>query len=74
MAVREAYICEPVRTPVGRFGGSFRELTPAYLGATVVRGLMERTKLPRDAVDDVLFAQCYPSMDAPADAPCTTLS
>lgn len=64
--MREAYICEPVRTPVGRFGGSFRELIPAHLGATVVRGLLERTSIPPDAVDDVLFAQCYPSMDAPA--------
>lgn len=64
--MRDAVICSPVRTPVGRFGGMFKNLSAHELGAAVLRGLLERTKLPKDAVDDVLFAQCYPSMDAPA--------
>lgn len=66
MQIREAYICEPVRTPVGRFGGSFKSLSAQQLGATVVKGLLEKTGLPPEAIDDILFAQCYPSMDAPA--------
>ncbi|MGQ0701488.1 MAG: acetyl-CoA C-acetyltransferase [Panacagrimonas sp.] len=61
----DAVICAPMRTPVGRYGGVFKDLTANHLGAAVVRGLLERTKLPTDAVNDVLFAQCYPSMDAP---------
>ncbi len=64
--MREALICEPVRTPVGRFGGVFRDLSVQALGEAVVRGLLEKSGLPADAVEDVLFAQCYPSMDAPA--------
>ena len=64
--MREAWICEPVRTPVGRFGGVFRDMSAHQLGAAVVAALIERTGIPGDAVDDVLFAQCYPSMDAPA--------
>jgi acetyl-CoA C-acetyltransferase len=64
--VREALICEPLRTPVGRFGGVFRDIPAHVLGATVIARLLERTKLPADAVDDVLFAQCYSSMEAPA--------
>ena len=64
--LREALICEPVRTPVGRFGGVFRDLPAHILGSTVIAGILERTKLPPDVVDDVLFAQCYPSMEAPA--------
>jgi acetyl-CoA C-acetyltransferase len=36
------------------------------LGANVLRGLLDRTGLPGSRVDDVIFAQCYPSMDAPA--------
>ncbi len=62
----EAVICAPMRTPVGRFGGVFKDLSAHQLGATVVRALLERTQLPPNVVDDVLFAQCYPSMDAPA--------
>ena len=64
--MREAVICEPVRTAIGRFGGQFKDLSAHSLGATAVRGLLERTGLPADKVEDVLFAQCYPSMDAPA--------
>jgi acetyl-CoA C-acetyltransferase len=36
------------------------------MGAAVIRGLLARTGLPAASVEDVLFAQCYPSMDAPA--------
>jgi acetyl-CoA C-acetyltransferase len=64
--MRDVVICEPVRTAVGGFGGSYKDVPAHVLGATVVEGLMARTKLPKDKVDDVIFAQCYPSMDAPA--------
>ena len=64
--IREALICEPVRTPVGRFGGAFRDVPVQALGATAIRGLLDRTGLPPEVVEDVIFAQCYPSMEAPA--------
>lgn len=63
---RDIVICEPLRTPVGRFGGVFKSVHAHELGASVISALMERTKLPGEAVDDVIFAQCYPSMEAPA--------
>ncbi|MEZ0467971.1 acetyl-CoA C-acetyltransferase [Phaeobacter sp. SYSU ZJ3003] len=62
----DVVICEPVRTPVGRFGGQFRDLHAHELGRMVIEGLLARTDLPGDRVDEVIFAQCYPSMDAPA--------
>jgi acetyl-CoA C-acetyltransferase len=64
--MRDAVICEPVRSAVGRFGGIFKDLSAQQLGAAVLRGLLARTRLPPAVVEDVLFAQCYPSMDAPA--------
>jgi acetyl-CoA C-acetyltransferase len=64
--IREALICEPVRTAVGRFGGAYKDVSVQELGASVVRGLLERTKLPPQTIEDVIFAQCYPSMEAPA--------
>ena len=64
--MHDVVICEPVRTPVGRFGGQFRNIGTAELGASVLRGLLDRTFLPTTAVDDVVFAQCYPTMEAPA--------
>jgi acetyl-CoA C-acetyltransferase len=64
--MREALICEPVRTPVGGFGGVFRDVPAAQLATTVVRGLLERTSLPPETVDDVLLGQCYANGEAPA--------
>ncbi len=64
--MREAVICEPVRTPVGRYGGALRDVPPAELAATVLRELVERTGLTSADIDDVLLGQCYPNSDAPA--------
>ncbi len=64
--MREALICEPVRTPVGRFGGVFRDMPAARLASTVIAGLLERTGVPHEAIDDVLLGQCYPNGEAPA--------
>ena len=61
-----AVICEPLRTPVGGFGGSLRDVPAQELAATVIRALMERTGLPPESVEDVLLGHCYPTMDAPA--------
>ncbi|GAA3249126.1 acetyl-CoA C-acetyltransferase [Pseudonocardia petroleophila] len=64
--MRDAVICEPLRTPVGGFGGSLRDVPAHELAATVIRGLLDRTGLAPDAVDDVVLGHCYPTMDAPA--------
>ncbi|HWA65371.1 MAG TPA: acetyl-CoA C-acetyltransferase [Mycobacteriales bacterium] len=62
----EHVICSPLRTPVGRFAGSLKPLAAHELAAQLLRALLDRTQLPADRVDDVVFAQCYPSMEAPA--------
>lgn len=66
MKIRQTFICEPLRTPVGRFGGAYKNVDAQFLGAAVLRGLLEKSELPAAAVEDVLFAQCYSSMEAPA--------
>lgn len=65
-AVREAVICEPVRTPIGRYGGMFKALTAVDLGVAALGGLLQRTGLPPEAVQDVILGHCYPSSEAPA--------
>jgi acetyl-CoA C-acetyltransferase len=64
--MREAVICEPVRTPIGRYGGMFKSQSAVDLGVTALRGLLERTGLAPDAVQDVILGHCYPSSEAPA--------
>ena len=64
--MRTAVICEPVRTPIGRYGGMFGSLTAVDLGVAALRGLLERTGVaPRD-VEDVILGHCYPNSEAPA--------
>ena len=54
MQIRDAFICEPVRTAVGKFGGAYKDISAQFLGAAVVKGMLEKSKLPADAIDDVL--------------------
>lgn len=64
--MREVVICEPVRTPIGRYGGMFAALSAVDLGVTALNGLLQRTGLAPDAVQDVILGHCYPNSDAPA--------
>src|SRR6266487_6375990 len=64
--MRDVVICEPLRTPVGRYGGALRDVPAAELAATVIRGLLDRTGIDGDVVEDVLLGQCYGNSEAPA--------
>ena len=51
-----AYICDAVRTPIGRYGGSLSAMRPDDLGAVPLKALMERNaNVNWSAVDDVLY-------------------
>lgn len=64
--MKDVVICEPVRTPVGRYGGVFKDLPAQELASVVVKGLVERTKITSADVDDVIFGQGYASGEAAA--------
>ncbi|ANG61672.1 3-oxoadipyl-CoA thiolase [Marinobacterium aestuarii] len=51
-----AYICDYVRTPIGRFGGALAQVRPDDLGAVPLKALLERNPgLDPQAIDDVIF-------------------
>lgn len=64
--LEQAVICEPIRTPVGRYGGVFKDLPAAELAEVVIRELIRRTRIDPQSIDDVIFGQCYPNGEAPA--------
>ncbi len=64
--MRDALICSPLRTPVGRFGGVFRDVAVTELATTVIKQVIARTGLPGEAVDDVILGQGYANGEAPA--------
>jgi acetyl-CoA C-acetyltransferase len=66
MSTRGAVICEPVRTPIGRYGGMFTSQTAVDLGVAALTGLLDRTGVPPESVQDVILGHCYPSSEAPA--------
>ena len=52
----EAFVCDTVRTPIGRFGGSLSTVRPDDLAALTIATLMERNAgVDWDATDDVIF-------------------
>ena len=53
--MREAYIVDAVRTPVGRKKGGLSHVHPADLGAHVLKALVARTRIDPHAVEDVIF-------------------
>jgi 3-oxoadipyl-CoA thiolase len=56
MTMQDAFICDAVRTPIGRYGGALSGVRADDLGAIPIRALMERNPgVDWAAVDDVIY-------------------
>ena len=53
--MREAYIVDALRTPIGRFSGALRDVRPDDLAAHVIEELVKRNSIPGADVDDVVW-------------------
>ncbi|OHT19145.1 3-oxoadipyl-CoA thiolase [Edaphosphingomonas haloaromaticamans] len=51
----EAFICDAVRTPIGRYGGALAAVRADDLAAIPIRALIERTGIDPAAIDDVIL-------------------
>ena len=52
----EVFICDYIRTPIGRYGGALSAVRPDELGAEPLRALMARNRsVDWQAVDDVIY-------------------
>jgi 3-oxoadipyl-CoA thiolase len=51
----EAVIIQALRTPVGKYGGVLRDVRPDDLSAMVMKGLVERTAIDPEIIDDVMW-------------------
>ena len=56
----------PSGTPIGRYGGMFKSLTAVDLAVTALKGLLDRTGIAPEVVQDVVLGHCYPNSEAPA--------
>lgn len=53
--MREVVIASAVRTAIGSFGGSLKNVKPADLGATVIKEALNRANVSAESVDEVLL-------------------
>lgn len=53
--LRDAYIVDAVRTPIGRHGGVLAEVRPDDLAGLVVKALVERSGVDAERIEDVMF-------------------
>lgn len=54
--ITPVYICDAIRTPIGRYGGSLSSVRTDDLGAVPIKALMERNpQVQWDQVDDVIY-------------------
>jgi acetyl-CoA C-acetyltransferase len=59
--MRDVFIVGAARTPVGSFGGSLAGLSATKLGAIAIKAALERSKVPGDAVGEVIMGCVLPA-------------
>src|SRR4029453_12851252 len=68
MAARSVVILGAARTPIGRYGGSLKDVHPAELGAVAARAALERAQVPADEIDEVIFGHARQAGSGPNPA------
>ncbi|KND57669.1 Acetyl-CoA acetyltransferase Beta-ketoadipyl CoA thiolase [Candidatus Paraburkholderia schumanniana] len=54
--MKEAFVCDDIRTPIGRYGGSLASVRADDLSAVPLRALIERNKeVDWEAIDEVIY-------------------
>jgi len=87
MSRKEVYIVSAVRTPMGSFLGAFATIPATQLGSVAIKGAVEKSNLPVDAIDEVFMGNVLQAGvgQAPArqaalgaglnqNVPCTTVN
>lgn len=53
--MKEVYVISAVRTPMGSFGGSLKQISATQLGATAIKGALQKAGIKPEQVQDVLM-------------------
>ena len=68
MAARDVVILGAARTPIGRYGGAFKNVHPAELGAIAAGAALTRAGVPADEVDEVIVGHARQAGSGPNPA------
>ncbi|MGX9670564.1 acetyl-CoA C-acetyltransferase [Mycobacterium sp. HM-7] len=63
--MRRAAIVNPLRTPVGTFGGALRSVPAERLASTILKAVVDASGIDPARIDDVAMAQSYANSEAP---------
>lgn len=53
--MKEIYIITPLRTPIGKYGGSLKEIPSTQLAGYVIKEILNKTKIDSEIFDDVII-------------------
>jgi len=68
MNLNDIVAISAVRTPMGRFGGTLKDMASFDLGAVAIRAVLERAGLAGDGIDDVIYGSCRQAGNGPNPA------
>ena len=68
LKLNEVVAVSAVRTPMGRFGGSLKDVSSYDLGAGAIEAALERAGLKGKDIDDVIFGSCRQAGNGPNPA------
>ncbi len=68
MELSDVVAISAVRTPMGRFGGTLRDVAVYDLGAVAIRAALERAGMAGDGIDDVIYGSCRQAGNGPNPA------
>ncbi len=65
METPRVYLAGAVRTPIGNFGGALAASSAAHLGGVAAAAAVERSRVPRERVDEVLMGHARQAGNGP---------
>jgi acetyl-CoA C-acetyltransferase len=68
MKLSDVVVVAGLRTPMGQFGGSLKDMAVYDLGAKVISAVRERTNLGSKEIDEVIFGNCRQAGNGPNPA------
>jgi acetyl-CoA C-acetyltransferase len=68
MELKDIVVVSACRTPMGRFGGTLKDMAAYDIGAVVVKEALKRANLKGEQVDDVLLGSCRQAGNGPNPA------
>ena len=73
MKKKEVVIAGAARTPIGDFGGSLRDVSPANLGVIAATEALKRANVDKNEIEEVILGNCMHPSDEPNLARCVSL-